>query len=66
MSARAAVLALAALVAAALRAGVLASDSLGVLDSDEAVVGLMAGHALDGELTAFFWGCSPSPVCSSG
>jgi 4-amino-4-deoxy-L-arabinose transferase-like glycosyltransferase len=58
MSARAGVLALAALVAAALRAGVLASDSLGVLDSDEAVVGLMARHALDGELTAFFWGQS--------
>ena len=53
-----AVLAFAAVAAAALRAGVLASDSLGVLDSDEAVVGLMARHALDGELPAFFWGQS--------
>jgi hypothetical protein len=28
----------------------------GKLDGDNAVVGLMARHALDGELTAFFWG----------
>ena len=51
-------LAFAVVAAAVLRAGVLASDSLGVLDSDEAVVGLMARHALDGELPAFFWGQS--------
>ena len=29
---------------------------LGAPDSDEAVVGLMARHALHGELTVFFWG----------
>src|SRR5215467_12916871 len=29
---------------------------LGVPDSDEAVVGLMARHILDGQLTTFFWG----------
>lgn len=29
---------------------------LGALDSDEAVVGLMAGDILDGRPTAFFWG----------
>ena len=51
-------LALATLLAAALRVGILLSDSLGVLDSDEAVVGLMARHILDGEPTAFFWGQS--------
>jgi 4-amino-4-deoxy-L-arabinose transferase-like glycosyltransferase len=38
-----------------LRAAVLRS-SLGVLDGDEAVWGLMARHALDGELTTFYWG----------
>jgi Dolichyl-phosphate-mannose-protein mannosyltransferase len=38
-----------------LRAAVLQS-SLGVLDGDEAVWGLMARHALDGELTTFYWG----------
>lgn len=37
-----------------LRAVVL--SSLGVLDGDEAVWGLMARHALDGELTTFYWG----------
>ena len=59
MSARAAgVIVLVVGVAAALRVGVLASDTLGALDSDEAVVGLMARHALDGEPTAFFWGQS--------
>jgi hypothetical protein len=59
MSARSAgLLGVAVVVAAALRVGVLRSGSLGVLDSDEAVVGLMARHALDGELTAFFWGQS--------
>ena len=31
-------------------------SSLGVLDGDEAVWGLMARHLLDGELSAFFWG----------
>ena len=31
-------------------------SSLGVLDGDEAVWGLMARHVLDGELSAFFWG----------
>lgn len=59
MTARTAgVLALSVVTAAALRAWALASDSLGALDSDEAVVGLMARHALDGELTAFYWGQS--------
>jgi hypothetical protein len=31
-------------------------SALGILDSDEAVVGLMVDHAMDGELTTFFWG----------
>ena len=31
-------------------------STLGIPDSDEAIVGLMARHALDGELTTFFWG----------
>jgi hypothetical protein len=31
-------------------------SALGVPDSDEAVVGLMAMHLLDGEWTTFFWG----------
>jgi Dolichyl-phosphate-mannose-protein mannosyltransferase len=31
-------------------------SSLGVLDGDEAVWGLMARHLLDGEFSAFFWG----------
>jgi hypothetical protein len=31
-------------------------SSLGVIDGDEAVWGLMARHALHGELTAFYWG----------
>ena len=30
--------------------------ALGAPDSDEAIVGLMARHALHGELTVFFWG----------
>jgi 4-amino-4-deoxy-L-arabinose transferase-like glycosyltransferase len=42
-------------VGLALRGWILASP-LGRLDSDEAVVGLMARHILDGELNAFFWG----------
>ena len=43
------------LVGAGLRIWVLASH-LGTADSDEAVVGLMARHVLDGDLPAFFWG----------
>jgi len=39
----------------ALRAWVYGS-ALGVPDSDEAVVGLMARHALHGELATFYWG----------
>ncbi len=31
-------------------------SALGVPDSDEAVVGLMTMHLLDGEWTTFFWG----------
>ena len=31
-------------------------SSLGVLDGDEAVWGLMARHAVHGELTSFYWG----------
>jgi Dolichyl-phosphate-mannose-protein mannosyltransferase len=33
-------------------------SSLGVIDGDEAVWGLMARHVLDGEFTAFYWGQS--------
>jgi 4-amino-4-deoxy-L-arabinose transferase-like glycosyltransferase len=32
------------------------TSPIGGLDGDEAVWGLMARHALDGELTTFFWG----------
>jgi hypothetical protein len=32
------------------------SSPLGALDADEAIVGLMARHALDGEVSAFYWG----------
>ena len=39
----------------ALRAWLL-SNSLGTLDADEAVWGLMARHVLDGELSTFYWG----------
>lgn len=39
----------------ALRVGVLASP-LGTLDADEAIVGLMARHALEGEFSIFYWG----------
>jgi 4-amino-4-deoxy-L-arabinose transferase-like glycosyltransferase len=39
----------------ALRAWML-SSSLGTLDADEAVWGLMARHVLDGELSTFYWG----------
>ena len=46
---------LAAVAGTALRVWVYRS-SMGVPDSDEAVVGLMALHVLDGELPVFFWG----------
>jgi len=46
---------LAALVGLGFRVFAVVSD-LGVLDSDEAVVGLMARRMLDGEVQAFFWG----------
>ncbi len=39
-----------------MRAWILSSPSLGFLDSDEAVWGLMARHLLHGEWHAFFWG----------
>jgi 4-amino-4-deoxy-L-arabinose transferase-like glycosyltransferase len=45
----------AALAGIALRLWVHES-ALGTPDSDEAVVGLMALHVLEGELTTFFWG----------
>lgn len=41
-------------IAAALR-GLTLSTSLGTLEADEAVWGLMARHILDGEPTPFFW-----------
>jgi hypothetical protein len=47
--------ALAVAAGAALRVWVHRS-ALGIPDSDEAVVGLMADHATRGELTTFFWG----------
>lgn len=49
------VVALAVAAGLAIRAWILASP-LGEADSDEAVVGLMARHFLDGELETFFWG----------
>ena len=45
----------AAVAGVAQRVWILASP-LGAADSDESVVGLMARHLLDGELTAFYWG----------
>jgi 4-amino-4-deoxy-L-arabinose transferase-like glycosyltransferase len=50
----------AALVAAGIVAGLLLRvdvlrSNLGSLDSDEAVLGLMVLHALDGEFSVFFW-----------
>ncbi|MDX6397074.1 MAG: hypothetical protein QOJ43_482 [Gaiellaceae bacterium] len=51
------VLAGAIVAGVALRAWVLSSP-LGTLDADEAVWGLMARHALDGELSTFYWGQS--------
>ena len=50
-----ATLVFAVLVGIALRVWILASP-LGTADSDEAVVGLMARHFLDGDVSAFFWG----------
>lgn len=48
-------LAVAAVVAGSImRAWILASR-LGTLEADEAIVGLMARHALDGELSVFYW-----------
>ena len=52
---------LAAVVASAVLAGVLLriwilTSPLGALDADEAVVGLMARHVLDGQIPVFFWG----------
>jgi 4-amino-4-deoxy-L-arabinose transferase-like glycosyltransferase len=44
-----------ALAGTALRVRVLSSPRLGALDSDEAVAGLMARHALHGEFSVFFW-----------
>jgi 4-amino-4-deoxy-L-arabinose transferase-like glycosyltransferase len=44
------------LVAGAVLRVVVYRSSLGVLDGDEAVWGLMARHFLDGELSVFFWG----------
>ena len=41
-----------------LRIWVLSAPSLGSLDADEAVSGLMARHFLDGEWSSFFWGQS--------
>lgn len=51
------VLAAAIVAGVAVRAWVL-STPLGTLDADEAVWGLMARHALDGELSTFYWGQS--------
>jgi hypothetical protein len=50
----AALVALGVLAGIALRLWVLASP-LGALDSDEAVSGLMARHALHGEVSSFYW-----------
>ena len=49
------VLAAAIVAGLALRAWLLA-NSLGTLDADEAVWGLMARHVLDGEVSTFYWG----------
>ena len=46
---------LVAVAGVALRTWVYRS-ALGIPDSDEGVVGLMARHVLDGELSVFFWG----------
>jgi 4-amino-4-deoxy-L-arabinose transferase-like glycosyltransferase len=55
VSLRAALIVGAAVAGIVLRVWVYRSD-LGIPDSDEAVVGLMALHMLDGEWTTFFWG----------
>lgn len=57
VSRRGLLIALAAAAGIALRVWVHRS-ALGIPDSDEAVVGLMVIHALDGELATFFWGQS--------
>ncbi|MDQ3957563.1 MAG: glycosyltransferase family 39 protein [Actinomycetota bacterium] len=44
-------------VGVALRVWILL-EPIGALDSDEAIVGLMARHMLDGEFPLFFWGQS--------
>jgi dolichyl-phosphate-mannose-protein mannosyltransferase len=49
------VLGLAGVAGVALRAWVYRS-AIGVPDSDEAVMGLMARHVLHGQLTTFYWG----------
>jgi 4-amino-4-deoxy-L-arabinose transferase-like glycosyltransferase len=46
----------AAVVAGVVLRAVVYRSSLGVLDGDEAVWGLMARHLLDGEFSTFFWG----------
>jgi 4-amino-4-deoxy-L-arabinose transferase-like glycosyltransferase len=43
-------------VGVGLRIWVISSSSLGSLDSDEAVWGLMARHLLDGHWSTFYWG----------
>lgn len=45
-------------VGLAMRVWVLLTPRLGSLDQDESVVGLMARHFADGELTVFYWGQS--------
>jgi hypothetical protein len=60
----AAVILASAVVGLVLRLGVLMS-SLGGLDPDEAVVGLMALHALRGEFFVFYWGQPQSGTLES-
>ena len=55
-SGSAAIVGAAILLGVGLRAWILSSPTLGFLDSDEAVWGLMARHVLDREFHAFFWG----------
>jgi Dolichyl-phosphate-mannose-protein mannosyltransferase len=50
-----------ALVAAAVLAGIalrgwVLGSPLGTLDADEAIVGLMARHVIEGEFSVFYWG----------
>jgi 4-amino-4-deoxy-L-arabinose transferase-like glycosyltransferase len=49
------VLLVAAVVAGALMRAWVLQSPLGALDADEAIVGLMARHALEGEFSAFYW-----------